>query len=139
MNHKPRIIVLQTSTYGLQNCKDLLLRMGLLEGPDFALLHSFHEIEGLLEKGSRQLLITGSIRNSNRGISLFVESARNTNNQLVCVSYASLSIPGAFESVVTKEKNNSLAELKQVVENFLNGSLVRRLTSWEQQRLAAHE
>lgn len=117
------ILVLQTSDGGHRMCRDALLQMSLKESDDFLMFESLHGIEDYLEPGKRQLFISGSLCGDVWNVGDFVHTLRERNPELVCVSYALNSLRGEFERHIPKSGN--LSVLKECIDDFLTGRLVR--------------
>ncbi len=124
---KPKIIVMQTVDSTLQQCREILISMGLIEGEDFLLLDQAPNIENF-EPDSRQLFVTGSFSGLDSGVAEMVTTAKDQNKELVAISFSTHKIAGTFDAHIPKVRESLDACFRQfrgIVQRFLDGTLVR--------------
>ena len=123
---KPKIIVIQTSHHGFEMCREELEKLGLKRGEDFFIASDDFGSFNIWEPGQRQLFVTGSFRGSKVGVADMVQLARQSNPQLVCVSFALEPLEGPFDYHIPKERE----DFAKAVKEFLDGALNRTEVEW---------
>ena len=121
---KPRIIVMQTVEGALEECKWMLIKLGMRENIDFCLLSSQPSLESFVPD-TRQIFVTGSFGGLDEGVAEMVEVAKNRNKELVAVSFSSHKIKGPFDYHIPKTNQRCWDHFQGVVRNFLDGTLNR--------------
>lgn len=120
---KPRIIILQTVEGSLEECKWMLIKLGLRENEDYVLLSHSPNPEAFVPD-DRQVFITGSFGGMDEGVAEMVTKAKDRNKALVAVSFSTHKIAGPFDHHIQKTQG-CYDHFLEVVQDFLNGTLVR--------------
>lgn len=127
---KPQIVILQTAFHARKACEEYLKSLNLIKGKDFVLISKPEELKPHLESGIRQLLITGSFTGVTDGIAEMVQGARESNSELVCMSFAIDPLPGEFDYNIQKTRDTrEKGKFLEAVNGFLSGTINRAVSS----------
>lgn len=119
-----KILVYQSSEAGQEFVRMVMKVLKLTEDIDFAVIGEADEVQPKVLPGERQMLISGTFGGSTLGLSEWIMSLKDINQELFCVAYASAeeSHLEAFDWMIQKSCGAPLTELMLAVERFL-GSL----------------
>jgi hypothetical protein len=118
-----KIIVLQTSHSGYEDCEQRLTALGLVRGQDFRVYDDRKEAVEAVVAGERQLFITGTFHGRTQGIAEMLHAGRTKNPNLVCASFSLDKLPGSFDVRIAKGRESR--EFEATVQAFLDGKLKR--------------
>ncbi len=127
---KPQIILLQTAFHARRACEEYLQSLNLVTDKDFVFISRPETLKLLLKNGERQLFITGSFLGVTEGIEEMVNKARESNPELVCMSFSIDPLPGEFDHIIPKTRNAREKEkFLEAVNGFLTGTINRAVPS----------
>lgn len=123
---KPKIVLLQTAFHARMACEEYLRSLNMVKDRDFVLISDPGRLKLFLENGKRQLFITGSFTGSTEGIAEMVQEARESNSELVCMSFAIDPLPGEFDYNIQKIRDaREQGKFLEAVNGFLTGAINR--------------